>query len=190
MNEEKLVWNIQLGHASWRLISKLRRLKHVKVLHDLKYKWDALCEACQKEKLVKTSFKIKKKIVSTSIPLKLLHIDLFGLVDTALINGKKYGLVTVDDFNMWTWVKFLRSKDESYDVFSISANIFKMKYKQLLWKPEVIMAVNLIMNIWFFFCETRGILHDFSWPRTPQQNGIVMTCHLTLFLASFSVIFI
>jgi len=28
-----------------------------------------------------------------------------------------YGLVIVDDYTRWTWVKFLRLKDESYKVF-------------------------------------------------------------------------
>jgi len=77
-------------------------------LTDLKYKSDALCEACQKRKLVKTPFKTKN-FVSTSRPLELLHIDLFGLTDTASINGRKCGLVIVDDFSRWTSIKLLRS---------------------------------------------------------------------------------
>jgi len=36
----------------------------------------------------------------------------------ASINWKKYGLVIVDDYSRWTWVKFLITKDEAYDVFS------------------------------------------------------------------------
>jgi len=66
---------------------------------------------------VKSSFK-SKDIVSTSRPLELLHIDLFGLVSNASIYGSKYGLVFVDDYSRWTWVKFLRTKDDAYDVFS------------------------------------------------------------------------
>ncbi|MCI09587.1 serine/threonine protein kinase SRPK1, partial [Trifolium medium] len=38
-------------------------------------------------------------------PLELLHIDLFGPVSTASINGKKYGFVIVDDYSRWTWLK-------------------------------------------------------------------------------------
>jgi len=68
-------------------------------------------------KIVKSSFKTKD-IVSTSRPLELLHIDLFGPVSTASLYGSKYGLVIVDDYSRWTWVKFLRSKDNAYDVFS------------------------------------------------------------------------
>jgi len=47
---------------------------------------------------VKLSFKFKD-IVSTSRPLKLLHIDLFGPVSTASIFGSKYGLIIVDDYS-------------------------------------------------------------------------------------------
>jgi len=32
---------------------------------------------------------------------------------------KKYGLVIVGDYIRWTWVKFLRYKDESYFVCNI-----------------------------------------------------------------------
>ena len=50
--------------------------------------------------------------------IELLHIDLFGPVNTAFLYGSKYGLVIVDDYSRWTWVKFLRSKDNAYDVFN------------------------------------------------------------------------
>ena len=117
MNDKKWVWHRRLGHANWRLISKLNNLQLVKGLPDIDYHSDAICGACQKGKIVKSSFKTKD-IVSTSRPLELLHIDLFGPVNTASLCGSKYGLIIVDDYNRWTWVKFLRKKDNAYDVFS------------------------------------------------------------------------
>jgi len=57
------------------------------------YKSDALCEASQNRKLIKTPFEVKD-IVSTSRPLELLHIDLFEPIDTVFINVKKYVHVT------------------------------------------------------------------------------------------------
>jgi len=106
-----------LGHANWRLISKLSKLQLVRGLPKIEYHSDALWGACQKEKIFKSSFKTKD-IVSTSRPLELLDIDLFGPINTASLYGSKYGLVIVDDYNGWTWVRFLRSKDNAYDVFS------------------------------------------------------------------------
>nr|GEW42791.1 integrase, catalytic region, zinc finger, CCHC-type, peptidase aspartic, catalytic [Tanacetum cinerariifolium] len=45
--------------------------------------------------------------------LYLLHIDLCGPMRVESVNGKKYILVIVDDYSRFTWVKFLRSKDET-----------------------------------------------------------------------------
>jgi len=117
VNDKKWVWRRRLRHANLRLISKLSKLQLVRGLPNIDYHSDALCGACQKGKIVKSSFKTKD-IFSTSRPLELPHIDLFGPVNTASLYGSKYGLVIVDDYNRWTWVKFLRSKDNAYDVFS------------------------------------------------------------------------
>ncbi|MGI4673391.1 hypothetical protein ACR2XN_28405 [Klebsiella pneumoniae] len=34
------------------------------------------------------------------------------------------------------------------------------------------------------FCEEKGIMHEFSAPRTPQQNGVVERKNRTLFEAA------
>jgi len=98
VNDNKWVWHRRLGHGNWRLISKLSKLQLVRGLPNIDYHSDALCGACQKGKIVKSSFK-RKDILSTSRPLELLHIDLFGPVNTASLYGSKYGLVIVDDYS-------------------------------------------------------------------------------------------
>ncbi|GKF23046.1 retrovirus-related pol polyprotein from transposon TNT 1-94 [Tanacetum coccineum] len=45
--------------------------------------------------------------------LHTLHMDLCGPMRVQSIKGKKYILVIVDDYSRFTWVKFLRSKDET-----------------------------------------------------------------------------
>ncbi|GJX98878.1 retrovirus-related pol polyprotein from transposon TNT 1-94 [Tanacetum coccineum] len=45
--------------------------------------------------------------------LYLLHMDLCGPIRMASINEKRYILVIVDDYSKFTWVRFLRSKDEA-----------------------------------------------------------------------------
>src|SRR4051812_17992981 len=84
VSEEKWVWHIRLGHASLRKISQINKLNLVRGLPNLKYKSDALCEACQKEKFSKLAFKYKN-FVSSYRPLDLLHIDLFGPVKTTSV---------------------------------------------------------------------------------------------------------
>jgi len=71
-------------------------------LSKLKFEKDHVCEACQKRKQTKRSFKLKN-IVFTSKPLELLHIDLFGPSRTMSLGGNYYALVVVDDFSKFTW---------------------------------------------------------------------------------------
>jgi len=97
MSDKKWLWHKRLGHANWRLISKLSKLQLVRGLPDIDYHSDALSGACQKGKIVKTSFK-SKDIVSTSRPLELLHIDLFGPVSIACIYSALGIAVTSDQY--------------------------------------------------------------------------------------------
>ncbi|GJT72469.1 integrase, catalytic region, zinc finger, CCHC-type containing protein [Tanacetum coccineum] len=54
-----------------------------------------------------------KLVPSTESKLELLHMDLCGPIRVTSINGKKYILVIVDDYSRFTWVYFLRTKDEA-----------------------------------------------------------------------------
>lgn len=60
MNEEQWTWHRRLIHVSMRRIPMLNKLDLVRGLPNLKFASDALCEACQKDKFSKTSFKKQK----------------------------------------------------------------------------------------------------------------------------------
>jgi len=59
VNDKKCVWHRRLGHANWRLISKLSKLQLIRGLPNIDYHSDAIFGACQKGKIVKSSFKTK-----------------------------------------------------------------------------------------------------------------------------------
>ena len=75
-------------------------------LPKLKFEKEHVCEACQKGKQTKQSFKLKN-FVSTSKPLELLHMDLFGPSRTMSLGGNYYALIVVDDFSRFAWKTFL-----------------------------------------------------------------------------------
>ncbi|RDY08293.1 Copia protein, partial [Mucuna pruriens] len=77
INDNHWTRHKKLGHASLRLIFKLKKHNLMKGLPSLVYKVDLLRDACEKGKQIKGSFE-SKNIVSTSRPMELLHIDLFG----------------------------------------------------------------------------------------------------------------
>nr|GEU65582.1 ribonuclease H-like domain-containing protein [Tanacetum cinerariifolium] len=80
----------------------------------LKFEKDHLCSACEMGKSKKKPHKHKSKDTNQE-KLYLLHMDLCGPMRVASVNGKKYILVTVDDYSRFTWVKCLRLKDEAPD---------------------------------------------------------------------------
>ncbi|GJR84435.1 retrovirus-related pol polyprotein from transposon TNT 1-94 [Tanacetum coccineum] len=73
-----------------------------------------MCSACALGKSKKISHQPKAEDTNQE-KLYLLHMDLCGPMRVESIYGKKYILVIVDDYSRFTWVKFLRSKDEAPD---------------------------------------------------------------------------
>ncbi|GJU24231.1 retrovirus-related pol polyprotein from transposon TNT 1-94 [Tanacetum coccineum] len=78
----------------------------------LKFQKDHLCSACALGKSKKSFHQPKAKDTNQE-KLYLLHMDLCGPIRVASINGKRYILVIVDDYSRFTWVRFLKTKDEA-----------------------------------------------------------------------------
>nr|GEX11825.1 copia protein [Tanacetum cinerariifolium] len=128
--------------------------------------------------------KIKRFLNSTSFlgrqRLHLLHMDLCGPMRIASINGKRYVLVIVDDYSRYTWVQFLKSKDEAPEVIKT----FLKRISILFQSPVIIIRTdngtkfkNQVLKEYF---DSVGISHQVSSIRTPQQNGVVERRNRTL----------
>jgi len=127
---------------------------------------------CIKGKQVKISSKSKDD-KSTQQPLEVRHLDLLGPTKTAFMSGKRYSVVMVIDYSRWTWVMFLSHKDETSKVLN-SQNKFKMRkvYQLLLLKFTMLKILKI--KTFDHFIKNNGLNHNFSTPRTPQQNGIFL----------------
>ncbi|GKE44706.1 putative ribonuclease H-like domain-containing protein, partial [Tanacetum coccineum] len=68
--------------------------------------------AFQKRKKHRASCKSKTEN-SISLPLHLLHMDLFGPTFVKCLMKKMYCLVVTNDYSRFTWVFFLANKDET-----------------------------------------------------------------------------
>ncbi|WCJ23989.1 Retrovirus-related Pol polyprotein from transposon RE1 [Euphorbia peplus] len=173
------LWHRRLAHVSMDLLAKVARYQLVEGLPEISFKKNHLCNACQSGKQSRSSFKTKK-VISTKRPLELLHMDLFGPVQPMSMGGKKYAFVIVDDYSRFTWVILLSSKDESLGCFSV---LIKKLENERNEKVVHIRSDNggEFKNFMFEeFCEIKGIDHNFSAPRTPQQNGVVERKNRTL----------
>nr|GEU31673.1 hypothetical protein [Tanacetum cinerariifolium] len=139
------LWHQRLSHLNFDAINDLSRNDLIVGLLKFKYHKEHLCPSCEEEKSERASH-----------PPKL------------------YVLVIVDDYSRYTWVHFLRSKDEAPEVIKT----FPKRITVLLQSPVVIIIrtnngtefKNQVLKEYF---DIVGISHQMSSVRTPQQNGVV-----------------
>ncbi|GJX38666.1 retrovirus-related pol polyprotein from transposon TNT 1-94 [Tanacetum coccineum] len=173
------LWHRRLSHLNFGTINDLTRLDLVDGLPKFKYGKDHLCSACERGKSKKASHP-PKLVPSDHSKLELLHMDLCGPMRVASINGKKYILVTVDDFSRYTWVYFLRSKDETPKIIKKFISQAQLNYQAKVCKIRTDNDTEFKNVTLKAHYEKLGIMQQFSIARTPQQNGVVERRNHTL----------
>ena len=179
INKDKWIWHKRAGHISKKTISKISKLDLVRGLPKLNFEKDKICEACAKGKQVKSSFHTKD-FVTTKRTLELLHIDLFGPVKTTSLGGMKYGFVIVDDFSRFTWVLFLKQKDDAFESFKTFCKKVQNEKDSSIISVRSDHGGEFINASFKSFFDELGISHNLSCARTPQQNGVVERKNRTL----------
>ncbi|GJU26344.1 putative ribonuclease H-like domain-containing protein [Tanacetum coccineum] len=96
------------------------------------------------------------------------------------INGKKYILVIVDDYSRFTWVKFLRSKDETPTVVIKFLKQIQVGLNKIVRFIRTDNGTEFVNKTLYDYYESVGIFHQKTVPRTPQQNGVVERRNRTL----------
>ncbi|KAI3744685.1 hypothetical protein L1987_57774 [Smallanthus sonchifolius] len=99
-------------------------------------------------------------------PLQLLHMDLFGPTNIMSMGKKSYYLVITDDYTRFSWVYFLRTKDETAEIL----------------KSYILRVENQSNQ------KSKGIERQYSAPRTPQQNGVAERRNRTLIESARSML--
>nr|GEZ54856.1 putative ribonuclease H-like domain-containing protein [Tanacetum cinerariifolium] len=170
-SDESRLWHRRLGHLNFKTMNKLVKGNLVRGLPLKKFENDQTRVACQKGKQHRASCKSKTEN-SISLPLHMLHMDLFGLTFVKSLMKKMHCLVVTDDYSRFTWVFFLSTKNETSGILKS----FITRIENLVdHKVKVIRCDNRTefknkdMNQ---FCKMKGIMRQYSVARTPQQNGV------------------
>jgi transposase InsO family protein len=147
--------------------------------NDIIFQKNKLCSACEAGKQVSNTHPTKS-VMSTSRPLELLHMDLFGPTTYTSVGENSYGLVVVDDYSRYTWVFFLSDKSNVFSIFKGFAkrneNEFDFKIKKIRSDNGFEFKNSRIED----YCDKKGIKHEFLAKYTPQQIGVVEMKNRTL----------
>jgi hypothetical protein len=95
------LWHRRLAHVGMKNLHKLLKGEHILGLINVHFDKDKICSTCQVGKQVGVHHP-HKNIMTTDMPLELLHMDLFGPIAYINIDGSKYCLVIVDDYSRFT----------------------------------------------------------------------------------------
>ena len=94
-------------------------------------------------------------------------MDLLGPNRIVSLGRKLYAYVVVDDYSRFTWVFFLNSKNNTFEIFEklskniqneIGCNIVKIMSDQ---------GGEFVNKDFENLCDENGYSHNFSAPRTP-----------------------
>jgi hypothetical protein len=108
------LWHRRLAHVGMKNLHKLLKGEHILGLTNVHFEKDGICSAFQAGKQVGVHHP-HKNIMTTDMPLELLHMDLFGPIAYINIGGSKYCLVIVDGYSRFTWVFFLQEKSQTQE---------------------------------------------------------------------------
>ncbi|KAK1602682.1 hypothetical protein QYE76_007859 [Lolium multiflorum] len=173
------LWHRRLAHVNMRTLQSLHKGNHiVGLMESVSFAKDRVCRACVEGKMHDSPHP-SKTIISSKRILELLHVDLFGPVTHASLGAKKHCLVIVDDYSRYTWVYFLKTKDETQQIFIDFATEVQRQHNLL------IMAIrsdngsefkNYTLNDFLSDGDSSSIFRCLH----PQQNGVAERKNRTL----------
>ncbi|GJW15955.1 retrovirus-related pol polyprotein from transposon TNT 1-94 [Tanacetum coccineum] len=112
--------------------------------------------------------------------LYLLHMDLCGPIRIQSINGRKYILVIIDDYSRFTWVKFLRSKDDVPEFVIKFLKMIQVRLNATVRNIRTDNGTQFVNQTLSAYYEEVRISHQTSVAHTLQQNCIVERRNRTL----------
>nr|GEX01925.1 retrovirus-related Pol polyprotein from transposon TNT 1-94 [Tanacetum cinerariifolium] len=160
------LWQCRLSHLNFGTLNTLAKDGLAQGIPRLKFKKDHLCSTCALGKSKKSSHQHKAKDTNQE-KLYILRMDLCGSMRVASINEKRYILVSVNDYSRFTWVRFLRLKDEAPDAIIKCIKNIKVCLNATVRNVQTNNGIKFVNQTLREFYENVGISHQTSVARTP-----------------------
>ncbi|KAI3815303.1 hypothetical protein L1987_14966 [Smallanthus sonchifolius] len=146
--DESALWHRRMSHVNVKTIKVKKRKQH------------------------KSSHK-PKTLNSNDTPLQLLHMDLVGPTNVISMGKKSYCLVITDDYTRFSWVYFLRTKDETTEI--LKSFILRRKYSAPRTRQQngVVERRNRTL-----IESARSMLFDLKLPITFWAEAVSTTCYV------------
>lgn len=182
-SEAAELWHQRFGHLGYTNMAKLARLNMVDGLpisagafgdHVGKEN----CNACAIGKLCKAPF--NPAVPKVRAAGELLHTDVCGPIRPDTAGGSQYFMTVIDDFTRYSFVKLIARKSEVAGSLKDYINLVETQTGNKVKALRSDNGGEYTSKVLDGFLQDKGIIHQFSLPYTPQQNGIAERLNRTL----------
>ena len=136
------------------------------------------CHVCVESKQTREPHKAAE--ARDLAPLELIHSDLCEMNGVLTKGGKKYFMTLIDDSTRFCYIYLLKSKDEALYYFKIYKAEVENQLERKIQKVRLDRGGKYFLNLFTLFCEEHGIIHERTFPYSPQSNGVAERKNRTL----------
>ena len=171
--ETPSLWHQRLGHIPYDALSKLVRgglIQGVKVpAHKFTQAGKGACEVCVMGKLRRAPF--ASRTDRADEPMHELHSDMSGPYQVESIGGGKYVITLLDAHSAFNAVEVVKTKAQGAEALKRMISEWETLTGLKCRKLYTDRGGEYINNALAQWCASKGIVHEFSVPLTPQENG-------------------
>ena len=200
------LWHYRFGHMNSKYIEQLINKN---LVHGMKKCEDNVCSSttlgvdnCEPCTLAKMTRKSCPKVTNnrSSNILEIIHSDVCGPMQVNSHGGSRYILSFIDDATRYATIYLIKKKHEVLDKFKEYVNLVENHTGRQVSKLNILnngRVKNIrsdgggeySSNEFIKYCADKGIVHQFSNPHTPEQNGVAERLNRTLVESVRSMIF-
>ena len=144
------------------------------------------CKSCIGGKHHRSSFETSKSRATE--PLELVHSDVCGKMSEKSIGGAEYILTFTDDKTWYSWDYPLKTKDQVFDCFLEWKALVETSSGRVLKALRSDNGGEYTSKRFENYLRSHGIRHEFTIPKTPEQNGVAERLNRTLVESSRSML--
>ena len=104
--------------------------------------------------------------------LTIIHSDICGPLNVQNITGEDYFITFIDDYSIYGYVYLIKHKHEALKIFQIYAAEVHNQEGKKIKRIRSDRGGEYTSELFKEYCVREGIIHEYSIPYTPQQNGV------------------
>ncbi|KAI0511944.1 hypothetical protein KFK09_012578 [Dendrobium nobile] len=165
------LWHRRLGHPARQTLQTAR----IYIPAICKTSYNNHCNACNVAKSRRLPFTSSN--TTTSHCFDLVHSDIWGPSPATSTQGYKYYVAFIDDHSKFSWVFPLIHKSDAFTTFISFHKMINTQFNKSIKIFRSDGGGEFINGKFQQLFKQLGILHQYSCPYTPAQNGVAERKH-------------